>query len=162
MNPSPVELYILLHLKRAGVEYAKMIMKLTELPLDEIQNAIAGLLERGLIKRDSGSAIKRTRARFKLASEVHKHHTYYHLSREGVLYVRKIDGEFMQDYFNSLLGPGGFECVKTLHRAHSFKDACQNNNACEKFRDTLIKYRMLTESGKKTRFFDMFADFAGL
>ena len=60
-----VEIYILLHLKYAGVEYAKMISKITGLELNEINNAIKNLVSHGLIERDEGKAIKRKEARFK-------------------------------------------------------------------------------------------------
>lgn len=79
----PVHLYVLAHLKKAGVDYAKMMVKMSELPLSLIEDAIRDLMEAGLVERDSGSAIKRSKARFKKAFEVHKHHTYYRLSREG-------------------------------------------------------------------------------
>jgi len=79
----PIHIYILLHLKRANVDYAKMIAKVTDLDLDVVKSAIEDLVKLGLIERDHGSALKRSKARFKKAFEVHKHHTYYKLSREG-------------------------------------------------------------------------------
>ena len=79
----PVHLYVLAHLKRAGVDYAKMMAKVSGLSIELINDAIGDLLELGLVERDSGSAIKRSKARFKKAFEVHKHHTYYRLSRKG-------------------------------------------------------------------------------
>ncbi|WP_457741302.1 DUF2250 domain-containing protein [Thermococcus sp.] len=93
----PIHLYVLVHLKKASVDYAKMMAKMSSLPLELIEDSINDLLELGLIERDSGSAIKRSRARFKKAFEVHKHHTYYHLSREGELFVRSIDERWLKD-----------------------------------------------------------------
>ncbi len=92
-----VEIYILLHLKYAGVEYAKMISKITGLELNEINNAIKNLVSHGLIERDEGKAIKRKEARFKKAKEVHKHHSYYKLTEEGKIMVRNMDEKWLID-----------------------------------------------------------------
>ena len=86
-----IELYIMLHLKYAGVEYAKMISKISGLPLEDINNAIKNLMEEGFIERDEGKAIKRKEARFKKAKEVHKHHSYYKLTEKGKVTLRNLD-----------------------------------------------------------------------
>ncbi len=163
MNLTPLQLYILLHIKRAQVEYAKMIMKMTKVDLNEIQDAIDYLMKMGFLERDSGSAIKNTRARFKRASEVHKHHTYYQLSRKGTLFLRKIDKNFLKIYFDDLLGPGGFELISILASSKDLDEACGKfGRNCEKMKAKLEEYEFVNPSGKKTRLFRKFAIFAEL
>ncbi len=162
MELTPLQIYIILHIKRAGVEYAKMIMKMTQVDLERIEEAINYLISQGILERDSGSAIKRSRARFKRASEVHKHHTYYKLSRKGAIFSRKINEDFLENYFNNNLGRSGYTFLKILANSRDFEDACKKFGKCEEFQNTLIRWGFITESGKKTRYFSRFADFAGL
>ena len=42
------ELYILLHLKYAGIEYAKMISKISGLPLEDVNDSIKNLMNKGI------------------------------------------------------------------------------------------------------------------
>ena len=95
-----IELYIMFHLKYAGVEYAKMISKMTGLELNEVNNAIKNLISYGLVERDEGKAIKRKNARFKKAKEVHKHHSYYKLTEKGKIMLRSIDEEWINKNLN--------------------------------------------------------------
>ncbi|ASJ09447.1 hypothetical protein A3L11_09480 [Thermococcus siculi] len=153
----PVHLYVLAHLKRAGVDYARMMAKMSELPLPTIETAIKDLMDVGLIERDSGSAVKRSKARFKKAFEVHKHHTYYRLSREGELFVRSIDREWLEIYFESLF-PGGWNAVKVLKSAGSFNELPKGLRHDE-VRDELLLHRFITPNGRKTRFFRLLMEF---
>ena len=163
MELSSLEIYILLHLKRAHVEYAKMIMKVTELNLESIEDAIKSLQEKGLVERDSGSAIKRSRARFKKAAEVHKHHSYYRLSRQGSLFVRKIDLQYLKNYFDQKLGCGGSEFFKTLLRSKNFEDACTHAHIdCNRAQKFLLTNNFITPSGNITKFLQIFSSFAEL
>ncbi len=162
MELTPLQLYILLHLKKANVEYAKMISKMTEINLAEIQESLDYLLSIGLIERDKGSAIKRTRARFKRAAEVHKHHTYYKLSKRGVLLVRKIDREFLRRYFTELLGEQGYELFLKLISARNFEEACRDFSNCQKIRENFMELHFITPKGNKTTFFKRFVLFAQL
>ena len=163
MELSPLEIYILLHLKRANVEYAKMIMKITELNLKDIEIAIKSLEDMKLVERDSGSAIKRTRARFKRAAEVHKHHSYYRLSREGSLFVRRIDAKFLENYFEQKLGPGGFDFLRCLLHSKNFEESCKHASInCELARTFLVSNNLITPSGNKTKFLRLFSSFAEL
>ncbi|MFA4646492.1 DUF2250 domain-containing protein [Pyrococcus kukulkanii] len=147
----PVHLYVLLHLKKAGVDYAKMMAKVSGLPVDLINDAIKDLMEAGFIERDPGSAIKRSKARFKKAFEVHKHHTYYRLSRKGELFLRSFDP---REYFNSLF-PNGWEVVRGLAECKSVNEL---NLDGERVKELKI-YRFITEKGRKTEFFKVLTSF---
>ncbi|ASJ03454.1 hypothetical protein A3L09_09370 [Thermococcus profundus] len=153
----PVHLYVLAHLKKAGVDYAKMMAKMSELPLSLIEDAIRDLTEAGLVERDSGSAIKRSKARFKKAFEVHKHHTYYRLSREGELFVRRIDGRWLKEYFNSLF-PEGWRIVRELSRSGKFENLSKDIKR-EEIHGELRVYRFITPSGRTTQFFNLLIAF---
>ncbi|MEO2152666.1 MAG: DUF2250 domain-containing protein [Thermococcus sp.] len=148
----PVHLYVLAHLKKAGVDYAKMMAKVSGLPLELIEDSINDLLELGLIERDSGSAIKRSKARFKKAFEVHKHHTYYRLSREGELFVRSIDERWLKKYFNALL-PNGWRVVNALAESRDVREAGRNVQIEDETLEELRILRFVTEKGRKTEFF---------
>ncbi|GAB6135053.1 DUF2250 domain-containing protein [Thermococcus prieurii] len=154
----PVHLYVLVHLKKAGVDYAKMMAKVSGLPLELIEDAIKDLLELGLIERDSGSAIKRSRARFKKAFEVHKHHTYYHLSREGELFVRSIDERWLKRYFNALF-PDGWKVVNALAGSRDVREAGRKVQLNDDTIEELKVFRFVTEKGRKTEFFKRLWEF---
>ncbi len=159
----PIHFYILLHFKKAGVDYANMMAKMTELDVSLIKDAINDLLEAGLIERDSGSAVKRSKARFKKAFEVHKHHTYYRLSRKGELFLRSINEEWVKQYFTKLFN--GYDIVHMLAKSSDFQEVCKklgNPKECETLRNELILHRFITPSGKKTRFFKLLSEFLKL
>ncbi|AIU70668.1 hypothetical protein TEU_10170 [Thermococcus eurythermalis] len=148
----PVHLYVLTHLKKAGVDYAKMMAKMGGLPLELIEDAINDLLELRLIERDSGSAIKRSRARFKKAFEVHKHHTYYRLSREGELFVRSIDERWLKRYFDGLF-PNGWKAIQALAESKDLNEAGRRVSIDGETLEGLKILRFVTEKGRKTEFF---------
>ena len=151
MQLFPIHLYILLHLKKANVDYAKMIAKMTELDLELVKTALEDLMKAGLIERDQGSALKRSKAKFKKAFEVHKHHTYYKLSREGELLVRRIDKRWLKE---NLTVP--YKLFKALVKAEDFKSACKDAGFDEsEFFDEFLLHRLITPNGKKTKFFKM-------
>ena len=152
----PIHLYVLFHLKKANVDYAKMIAKLTDLDLELVKTAIEDLMKAGLIERDQGSALKRSKAKFKKAFEVHKHHTYYKLSRKGELFVRKIDEDWLRKNFDKSIGNGAYKLFKALMNAKDFKSACRNVGLKEsEFFDEFILHKLITPNGKKTKFFKM-------
>lgn len=155
----PVHLYVLVHLRKAGVDYAKMMAKMSELPPPLIEDAVRELMEAGLVQRDSGSAIKRSRARFKKAFEVHKHHTYYRLSREGELFVRSIDENWLRNYFNSLF-QDGWKVVRALAGVKSFNELPKDFRG-DKIREELLLHRFITPAGRKTAFFKLLVEFLG-
>ena len=157
----PVHLYVLAHLKRAGVDYAKMMGKMSGLPLELITDAIEDLLEIGLIERDPGSAVKRSKARFKKAFEVHKHHTYYRLSREGELFVRSIDRKWVKEYFNALL-PNGWKVARALSESRDLNEAGRKVRIDGETLEELRVLRFVTEKGRKTEFFKRLWEFLGV
>ena len=157
----PVHLYVLAHLKRAGVDYAKMMGKMSGLPLELITDAIEDLLEIGLIERDPGSAVKRSKARFKKAFEVHKHHTYYRLSREGELFVRSIDERWLKRYFNGLF-PNGWKVIQALAESRDLNEAGRKIDIDGETLEELRVLRFVTEKGRKTEFFKRLWEFLGV
>ncbi|AHC52017.1 hypothetical protein SUSAZ_08790 [Sulfolobus acidocaldarius SUSAZ] len=84
-------LEVLRHLKRANVDYGKSIMLNTKIPLTEVLDVLDKLESLGLIERVTGATLKNTEAKFKLSQEVHKHHTYYRLTRDGDHLLRRLD-----------------------------------------------------------------------
>ncbi|MGC9072110.1 MAG: DUF2250 domain-containing protein [Acidilobus sp.] len=117
---SPLELYILLHLKRASVDYAGSISRNVKVPVGAIVNELDRLEGMGLVRRRvGGSSIKRSEARFKLSDEVRKHHTYYELSEQGETIVRLLsrDPSSLSQYFEGLSGhPKALELLLFLDR----------------------------------------------
>ncbi|MEM1629190.1 MAG: DUF2250 domain-containing protein [Saccharolobus sp.] len=86
-------LVILRHLKKANVDYGKSIMLNTKIKLTDIIELLDNLEKLGLIERVHGATLKNTEAKFKLSSEVHKHHTYYQLTREGDHLLRYLNDD---------------------------------------------------------------------
>ncbi len=99
-----LHVYILVHLRRANIDYAKSIAKTAKVDQHEVEKALKDLEGLGLVERIHGSAIKRTEAKFKLSYEVHKHHTYYSLTRLGDRVSRKLRDGLFRDYLRSATG----------------------------------------------------------
>ncbi len=93
-------LQVLQHLKKANVDYGKSIMLNTKIPLEEVLNILDYLEKLGLIERVHGASLKNTEAKFKLSNEVHKHHTYYTLTRLGDHLLRKLEDNLIEAYVN--------------------------------------------------------------
>lgn len=83
-------LVVLRHLKVANVDYGKSIMINTKIPLEQVISILEELESVGLVERVHGASLKNTEAKFKLSNEVHKHHTYYSLTREGDHLLRSL------------------------------------------------------------------------
>ncbi len=103
MKLNSLQLYILAHLKRANIDFAKSIAKNIKWPVEEINRELNRMEGSGLIERSHGSAVKRTDAKFKLAQEVRKHHTYYGLSEKGEKLVRDVRNNTSK-YFQQIVG----------------------------------------------------------
>ncbi|MEJ2778685.1 MAG: DUF2250 domain-containing protein [Sulfolobaceae archaeon] len=84
-------LEVMKHLRKANVDYGKSIMLNTKIPIQEVVELLDRLERLGLIERVHGATLKNTEAKFKLSKEVHKHHTYYTLTREGDHLLRQLD-----------------------------------------------------------------------
>ena len=140
MNLGIVELYVLLHIKYAGVEYPNMISKISGLSINEINRSISNLLEEGMIERDEGSSIKRKEARFKKAKEVHKHHSYYKLSRKGKIFVRKMNANWLKNYFENLIGSNAFNFILNDKKADS------------QLIEKMIENKIITKNRRRTKF----------
>lgn len=84
---------ILRHIKEAGLDYGMSISKRLHIRLCEVIDLLDELEKKGLIERGGASSLKNTEAKMKLSEEVHKHHTYYRLTREGELLLREARDE---------------------------------------------------------------------
>ncbi len=80
---------VLQHLKLARIDYGKSIALSTGIDLRRVIILLEKLEKIGLIERVQGDSIKRNNAKFKLSKEVHKHHLYYRLTREGKILLRE-------------------------------------------------------------------------
>ena len=96
-------LEILKHLRKANVDYGKSIMLNTKIPIDQVVDLLDQLEKMGLIERVHGATLKNTEAKFKLSKEVHKHHTYYTLTREGDHLLRQLDEKALIDGYIDLV-----------------------------------------------------------
>ena len=79
---------VILHLKRAKLDYAKSIHISTRLNIDEVKKILKELKEENIVEIYHGASVKRSKAKLKLSHEVRKHHTYYRLSRTGEHFFR--------------------------------------------------------------------------
>ncbi|KUO85578.1 MAG: hypothetical protein AT711_04120 [Thermoproteus sp. CIS_19] len=95
---------ILLHLKRAGVDYGKSISRALDAPLASVLAAPEELEAAGLVERVGGRVLKRDKARMKTAHEVRKHHVYYRLSRTGELLLRCLRARGPAAYLEAMTG----------------------------------------------------------
>ncbi|MGC8583568.1 MAG: DUF2250 domain-containing protein [Thermoproteus sp.] len=104
MNILRKKLYvdILLHLKRAGIDYGKSIARGVGAPLASVLAALDELERAGLIERAGGHVLKRSKARMKLSPEVRKHHVYFKLSRSGEAIVRCLKRRGAAAYLDAL------------------------------------------------------------
>ncbi|RLG58230.1 MAG: DUF2250 domain-containing protein [Candidatus Hydrothermarchaeota archaeon] len=116
-NLSPLHIYILAHLSKANIDYAKSIAKVLKTEQSIVDQALKELEDIKIIERSHGSSIKRTKARFKLSHEVHKHHTYYKLTKEGELLLREIKKDFSAYLTDLVENEKTLEILKFLRKA---------------------------------------------
>lgn len=119
---SPLELYILIHLRRANADYANAIAKRLKFPREEVMHTLRRLEEACIVERTPGSAIKKSEARFKLTLEVRKHHLYFSLSREGEHLLRSLLKRGVAQYFKERYSEEAFELLEFLKKA-----GCENH-----------------------------------
>lgn len=87
---SDFEIRIMMHLKKARVDYAFSISRAIGSSVEAVENELEKLEEKGLVEKVFGRGLKRTKAKMKRSPEVTKHHTYYKLSRKGKEILRAI------------------------------------------------------------------------
>ena len=83
-------LRVLEHFRIAKVDYAKNVTKYTEIQRETVLSCIHELEQYGLLEKYTNTSIKRTAAKLKKSAEVHKHHTYFQITRKGVLALNNI------------------------------------------------------------------------
>ena len=81
---------VLRHMSVAKVDYAKNVRKYTEIPLFAVNSYLEMLLKYGYLTHYTNTSIKRSSAKLKKSAEVHKHHTYYEITREGEIALRSL------------------------------------------------------------------------
>ncbi len=82
---------ILRHMEIAKVDYAKNIMRYTEIDKLVVAEYLKKLESLGLLEIYGNTSIKRTSAKLKKSAEVHKHHTYYQITRKGEILLKMVD-----------------------------------------------------------------------
>ncbi len=87
-------LRVLRHFLIARVDYAKNIMRYTEIPQYRIKEYLKRLESMGYLSIYTNTSIKRTDAKLKKSPEVHKHHTYYEINREGEQILKEITPKY--------------------------------------------------------------------
>lgn len=83
-------LRVLEHFRVAKVDYAKNVTKYTEIQRDTVNSSIRQLEEFGYLERYANTSIKKTVAKLKKSPEVHKHHTYFQITRDGIIALNSI------------------------------------------------------------------------
>lgn len=156
MKLSSLQLYILAHLKRANIDFAKSIAKSIKEPVEEINKELNRMESSGLIERVHGSAVKRTDAKFKLAQEVRKHHTYYGLSEKGEKLVRNVRNNTSK-HFQKMVGDDKaldvFLFTKKAeyeHAEHIAKSLSLNKDRTKNLLQKLIQVGLVSEEKPKT------------
>lgn len=148
---SPLELYILIHLRRASADYANAIAKRLKFPRDEVMRTLRRLEEACLVERSSGSAIKKSEARFKLTLEVRKHHLYFTLSRKGEHLLRSLLKKGIALYFKERYSEEAFELLEFLKKA-----GCENHLHISKALSLPVeRTRALLETLREERLVDL-------
>ncbi|MGC8609526.1 MAG: DUF2250 domain-containing protein [Thermoplasmata archaeon] len=87
-------LRVLKHFLVARVDYAKNITRYTEIPQYRVKEYLTRLKNMGYLNIYTNTSIKRTDAKLKKSPEVHKHHTYYEINREGELVLKEITPKY--------------------------------------------------------------------
>jgi len=79
-----------MHLLRAGIDYTYSIAKINGIEIGEVEALLEEMMHMGLVEKKGSSSIKRSDDAFKRSHEVHKHHTYYGLTRLGEITIREV------------------------------------------------------------------------
>lgn len=135
-----VLLRILEHFHLAKVDYAKNVTRYTEIQRPIVLKGLKELENEGLIEKYTNTSIKKTDAKLKKSPEVHKHHTYFQITRAGTVMLKSIVPSSYIDFM-------GKECIELLSRK---KSRMAGDKRCEKMiRMGLLDRRMeLTRLGR--------------
>lgn len=90
---SPEMLKVLRHMHIAKVDYAKNTTRYTDIPQMRVTEHLLRLRSLGLLDTYGNTSIKRTEAKLKKSAEVHKHHTYFQINRNGDIVLKKATPE---------------------------------------------------------------------
>lgn len=104
---SPEMLKVLRHMHTAKVDYAKNTTRYTDIPQERVTEYLQRLRSLGLLDTYTNTSIKRTSAKLKKSAEVHKHHTYFQINRNGEILLKNVTPA---NYLKIL----GLEAVKVL------------------------------------------------
>ncbi len=133
-------LRILEHFWLAKVDYAMNISRYTEIQRPVVLEYLNALEEDGLIEKFTNTSIKRTEAKLKKSAEVHKHHTYFQLTKLGISTLKSIDTAAYLEMISD-------DCVSRLKRK---KERHPGDQKCERMKrmGLLDKHLELTKLGK--------------
>lgn len=134
-------LRVLEHFRLAKVDYAKNITRYTEIQRNVVMDCLKTLENNGLIEKFTNTSIKRTEAKLKRSAEVHKHHTYFQLTKYGTGILKGID---ISSYLDLL----GEECISMLKRKRERQMSRQKAERMAKM-GLLDKHLDLTHLGKE-------------
>ncbi len=133
---------ILRHMETAKVDYAKNIMRYTEIDKLVVFQYLKKFEEMGLLEIYGNTSIKRTDAKLKKSAEVHKHHTYFKITRLGEVVLKMADCKFYLKLLQK-------KCLDRL-MARRFKAVEPESDDQRILRMGLIdRHGRLTEMGEK-------------
>lgn len=130
-------LRVLEHFQLAKVDYAKNITRYTEIQRTTVLKCLDELESEGLIEKYTNTSIKKTDAKLKRSPEVHKHHTYFQLTRAGTVMLKSIEPSSYIEFL-------GEDCFALLSRK---KLRADEDEKCSK----LIKMGLLDRRLELTR-----------
>ncbi len=133
---SPEMLRVLRHMHLAKVDYAKNTSRYTEIPLMRVTDYMKRLHSMKLLDIYENTSIKRTSAKLKKSAEVHKHHTYYQINRNGDILLKEVTPE---NYFR-LIGPEVIGSLCHIEAISDFPD----------IKEKLMEFNLLDQDSKIT------------
>lgn len=133
-------LRVLEHFRVARVDYARNVTRYTEIQREIVQLCLSRLQEYGFIEKYMNTSIKKTEAKLKKSQEVHKHHTYYKISRSGVSALNSIDASTYLRFLET-------DCLSFLKKSAT---CMQGEERCDKLvsMGLLDRHFRITSLGK--------------
>ncbi|MCL4345064.1 MAG: DUF2250 domain-containing protein [Candidatus Thermoplasmatota archaeon] len=134
---------ILRHMETAKVDYAKNIMRYTEIDKLIVFQYLKKFQEMGLLEIYGNTSIKRTDAKLKKSAEVHKHHTYFRITRLGEIILKMADCRSYLSLLND-------SCIERLYiRRYRIIEPEDCDRRIVKM-GLIDRHGKLTETGQKT------------